>query len=344
MKNLIIIGGGFAGSYAAKHLETTFNTTLIDTKDYFEFTPSVLRTIVEPSHASKIEIKHQDYLKTATIIHAEVTELTATSVKFNNQELPFDYCIIATGSHYATPIKDENIVLTTRAREFKTYANKVEQADQVLIIGGGIVGVELAAEIICTHPQKKVTIIHGGSTLCERLPPTCSTYITTFLTKRGVKIIYNERIEYAKNSTFISSTKKEYQASVVFWCTGIKPSSELLTKNFNKLLAKNNSININNYLQLENYPHIFAAGDITSIIEEKLAQTAENHAKIVVENIKRQEQNKTLKTYTTTPKMMVISLGKHHGVITYKNKTITGLIPGIFKNIIEKVEMLKMRL
>lgn len=36
---LVIIGGGFAGAYVAKRVERHFETTLIDTKSYFEFTP-----------------------------------------------------------------------------------------------------------------------------------------------------------------------------------------------------------------------------------------------------------------------------------------------------------------
>ena len=32
MKKIVIIGGGFAGSYCAKNLEKDFDVTLIDTK------------------------------------------------------------------------------------------------------------------------------------------------------------------------------------------------------------------------------------------------------------------------------------------------------------------------
>ena len=38
-KNVVIIGGGFAGTLCARELEHYFNVTLIDRKEYFEFTP-----------------------------------------------------------------------------------------------------------------------------------------------------------------------------------------------------------------------------------------------------------------------------------------------------------------
>jgi NADH dehydrogenase FAD-containing subunit len=50
MKQVIIIGGGFAGSTAARLLQKDFSVTLIDQKYYFEYTPGVLRIIQEQNH------------------------------------------------------------------------------------------------------------------------------------------------------------------------------------------------------------------------------------------------------------------------------------------------------
>ena len=62
MKKVVVIGGGFAGAYIARHLEKDFDVTLIDTKDYFEFTPGILRTIVFPKHMKRIQVLHTHYL------------------------------------------------------------------------------------------------------------------------------------------------------------------------------------------------------------------------------------------------------------------------------------------
>lgn len=44
-------------------------------------------------------------------------------------------------------------------------------------------------------------------------------------------------------------------------------------------------LQVNEFLQLESYPKIFAAGDVTNIKEEKLAERALKHAEVVIENI-----------------------------------------------------------
>ena len=50
MKRLVVIGGGFAGLTIVRALCTEFQVTLIDSKPFFEFTPGILHTLVEPNH------------------------------------------------------------------------------------------------------------------------------------------------------------------------------------------------------------------------------------------------------------------------------------------------------
>ncbi len=126
MKRVVIIGGGFAGSYAARKLENEFDVTLIDSKDYFEFTPGILRTIVEPPHAEKIQVLHSRYLKRARIIVGEVKEVAETFVKVNGKKIGFDYLVISSGSRYELPIKEQNIFLATRASHLRNYYPKIK--------------------------------------------------------------------------------------------------------------------------------------------------------------------------------------------------------------------------
>jgi len=152
-KKLVIIGGGFAGSQITKNLENKFRTILIDNKDYFEYTPGILRTIVEPSHKNKLQAFHKDYL--TNFIKAEVTEVAKNYIIADNKKIAFDYLVIATGSTYHLPFKQENFISSTRAQVLIENFKKIELSKKIVIIGGGIVGVELAAEI-ATHYKKQL--------------------------------------------------------------------------------------------------------------------------------------------------------------------------------------------
>ena len=108
-----------------------------------------------------------------------------------------------------------------------------------------------------------------------------------------------------------------------------------MEKNFLSLLTEKKYVNVTKTLQVEGKKHMFAAGDVTSIREEKTAQNAEKQAQVVVENILRQEWGEALIEYHSRPRVMVISLGRWNGILTYKNVVWTGLVPAFLKRFVE---------
>lgn len=343
MKKIIIMGGGFAGAYCARKLEKDFEVTIIDSKDYFEFTPSVLRTIVEPDHINKIQVRHSQYLHQVKIINEEVKNISPTAVIIKSGFLTFDYLILCSGSTYHTPIKEKNLVITSRAEELREYAEKLKEAQTVLIIGGGLVGVELAAEIVLAYPSKSVTMVHAKSELMERNPAKAREYAQKFLEQKGVQIMFNERVVSFGKKGYTSDKRNTLTADLAFLCTGIKPNYEYMEKYCSTSLNERQNICVNPFLQVQGYSHIFAAGDLTNIAEEKTAQNAEKQAEIVVRNIYHLEKNEPLAEYHSKPRVMVINLGKWDGMLVYKNFVLKGIIPGILKRLIEWKTMRRYR-
>src|SRR3989344_306649 len=329
MKKIVIIGGGFAGSYCAQHLEKRFAVTLIDEKDYFEFTPSIIRTLIEPGYLFHIQIKHHQYLSQTKIVIEKVNRLTSQEVHTANHIYPFDYLIISSGSGYAAPIKSSSIVIN-RAVELRQYAQRLVQAPSVVVLGGGIVGVELAAEIIENYPHKDITVIHSRPQLMDRLHPGAGEKAKRFLEAKGVKIILNRRIK-----DFTEEFKDT--PSLVFSCTGIFPHSQFLPPSF----LENGRVKVNSHLQVLNHPSIFSAGDVNNLAEEKTAQNAEAQAKIVVQNIICLEREKSLKEYLSRKRILVISLGEKRGIICFRWFSLFGRTAAILKRLIQWKTMIK---
>lgn len=330
MKKIIVIGGGFAGSLAAQKLEKEYDVTLIDSKDYFEYTPGILRTIVEPGHIRKVQVLHSHYLKRTTLIKKVVKEITRKHVIIGTKKLPYDYLIISSGSTYGLPIKDQRVVMAARATNLRTHAKKLEQAKKVLIIGGGIVGVELAAEINNNYPNKKITLIHSRNNLMNKNHPKAIAYVEKQLQKRGIGIILNKRVDPEHLPKW--ATQKKYD--MIFICTGITPNFDFMKKNFkSKLQGK--QILTDPCLRLQGTPNIFVAGDVSNLKEEKTAQNAEAHANTIVKSIHCIEKGKKPIIYKTKIRPMVISLGPWDGIFEYKNIIIKGILPGILKHFIE---------
>jgi apoptosis-inducing factor 2 len=337
MKKLVVIGGGFAGALIAKRLQKHFNLTLIDSKSYFEFTPSILRTLVEPEHAELIEVEHTHYLTDARVIVGEVEDVDEEFVYIEAKKISYDYLVICSGSKYSLPIKGGGVIIASRGKELRKYSAKLRGSHNVLIIGGGLVGIELASEIADRFPTKNITLVHSKQELIPRSPKKARDYAQKFLEKKGVKLIFGEKVKDGK--TCITNRGRRIEADIKFLCTGIVSNYEFMVKHFRKNLNPKNQIIVNEYLQVKGYDNIFAAGDVTSVNEEKTAQNSEDQAKVIIKNLLRLEAKHELKAYRSTPRVMVANLGKRDGFLMYRDFVFCGRIAAILKNIIERKTM-----
>jgi len=341
MKRVVIIGGGFAGTKAAMSLEKNFDVTLIDTKDYFEFTPSILRVIVELKHIKKIQSLHKNYLKKSTFVKGRVKSVTDNEVMLDDDKvIGFDYLIIATGSRYRELFKESDLILPIRAAEMEGCFDTLKRSMDIVIIGGGLVGVELAAEIATKYPHKNTIIIHSRDKLIDRNPLKASVYAQKFLSDRGVKFLFGERGKEKDGSTIITDKGTKIKADMIFSSNGILPNAEFMANSFPETISDKGYIKLNNFLQVPSHPQIFVAGDVTDIKEEKTGHVAEMHASVIVKNINNIERKRSLEPYIHSSRPMVISLGKFDGIFVYKNFVITGLLAGFMKWLVEKKVMI----
>ena len=336
MKKVVIIGGGFTGSFCARSLENKFNVILIDDKTYFEFTPGVLRSIVDPKHENKIQSKHKNYLKKTEVVYDNITEISKDNVKTKSgKSFDFDYLIIASGSRYEAPIKEHNLIGVARAKELIMYHDKVQKAKNISIVGGGLVGVELAAEICTVYKNKKITIVHSKSELIDRNHSKARKYAKRFLERRGVKILFGEYAHKTKDKEIITRNGKSLESDVSFLCTGVKPNYEFIKGKLSSILDERNYVKVNEFLQVEGYKNILSGGDIANIKEEKTAQAAEKQARVIVKNIVNLEKKNKLEKYSPKKKPMLISLGKYDGILDNGNFAIVGFIPAFLKFFVE---------
>ena len=49
-RRVLVVGGSFSGGFVARDLKKHFHVTVVDAKEYFEYTPGVLRAFVKPAH------------------------------------------------------------------------------------------------------------------------------------------------------------------------------------------------------------------------------------------------------------------------------------------------------
>jgi NADH dehydrogenase FAD-containing subunit len=335
MKKVVIIGGGFAGVEVAGRLEKDFEVTLIDMKDYFECTVGDPSAILNPSYLDGMTVPYRSIFRYANIIKAKVTEVTKDEVVCGEGRVPYDYLCIASGSGYSFPIKPETeSAIEERKSAFEDVNRRLREAKDILVIGGGPVGVEVAAGIASQYRGKSLTLIESGPRLLSRLHRSAQEYAEKFFLEKKVRLLLNERIMEQHANTYESDKGSSIDADMVFNCIGIKPNTGFLIPHFLENLDDRRRIKVNRSLQLEGHPYIFALGDCNNIQEEKLAINAKRHATLTVDNILRLNRGIKLQPYAVSKlSAALIGLGNKKAIMATPWRAFGGNVPHYFKSL-----------
>jgi len=269
------------------------------------------------------------------------TEQVITSAS----SIPYDYLVVSTGTRYYEPKWDPSNafrVVSAKAPHLHHYESLLAGAKSVLVVGGGTVGVELAAEILEKHRDKEVVLIHSQSHLMNRSPLRAILYTEEAFARNGVRVLLKERVIRQQGRFFYTDMGTVVEADIAFLCTGNVPNSDfLLSGPFAPNINEQGYIKVNAHLQMEGFHNVFVAGDIAYIPEEeeKLCQTAAAEVDVMLKNIRNRERGLPLHKYTPTPHPMLISLGKYDGMLTYRGYVMTGFVPAVMKEFVEWKEM-----
>lgn len=218
-KQVLVIGGGFAGLAACVSLrkvapdEQNVVITLVEPKEYFEVAWCAYRTpfdeilargstfLLAP-WAAKYKVQH---------VQATVTSLTTTTALLTNGTVldDFDACVIGTGATTKWPALGRGVpatpelnALEARLEQLSSHGKRLLNARHVLIVGGGLIGVELAgdikayAKLLGDARDVKVTLVHSGEYLCHtEFSKAAAAMSQSKLEALGVKVILNDRAE-----------------------------------------------------------------------------------------------------------------------------------------------------
>jgi NADH dehydrogenase FAD-containing subunit len=207
-------------------------------------------------------------------------------------EIAYDYLIICTGVPYISPIRASkaSIDFQDRILEIDNYEKKIHQSNKVVVVGGGLVGVELAAELVSRRKASgglpKEVLLLSRSTLLGAMPKKAGDIAKSWLSKQGVELILGDEIANIclSPATSVAAAKANRQTintksgriiediDVIVDCTNKR--SDLDTTIHSKRVLKENVVwpyndkgfvEVNENLQSTWDPSIFAAGDVIEL-------------------------------------------------------------------------------
>ncbi len=340
--DIIIVGGGFCGLIAAKQLAQKLadkSIALIEPRNEFEYTPGIIKLITNKNYAPNIALSYASVLKRTVIFHEHAKFLKQGKIITNKNSYSYKFALICSGASTPCSLKGKNVFVLKSLADAKKIAKALPNAKSVVIAGGGLVGVEVAGEL-CTKTDKKVTIVEPDTRLLSRNPESVSHKADRFLKHKGCIIVYGQRVVELNKGIVFTNLGTRIHADIVIWCAGIGVDTVLKGTSY---VNERGCIIVDEHLRVKGLTNVFAGGDITNVAEEKTAQAAEAHAKIVIQNIIRTVLHKSLKKYTSHSKGLVISMGDWNGLFVQKQFCLSGFIPSLMKKMIEIWILRKMR-
>lgn len=302
-RQLLIIGGGFAGLECARRLanDERFAITLVDRTNHHLFQPLLYQVATASLAAPDIARSIRQILanaKNVTVFMDDIASLDPTgkvATGSSGTRYPFDTLLLAAGArtgyfgkdHWAShtlglkSLADAQNIRRTVLSNLERAELTTDEAERkrlmtVAIVGGGPTGVELAGAFadlvhrslksnfrLIDTSELRIILIEGTDRILETYDPDQSLYARQRLEKLGVQLRTNTRVIDVRAGALDFLDGSSLEASAIIWAAGISPSP--LVASLNAPASRDGRIIPNPDLSVPGHPDIFVAGDLVGM-------------------------------------------------------------------------------
>ncbi|MER6911030.1 FAD-dependent oxidoreductase [Streptomyces sp. NPDC000594] len=247
-RHIIVLGAGYGGLLAALRLAPHTRVTLIDPADHFTERVRLHERATRPT-----TVTHPlgALLKGTGIRHvarrATALDPTARQVTTDDGEHHgYDRLIYALGSR--TPdIPGENVYTAESADALRKRLQ--DRPGTLAVVGGGLTGIEIAAEIAESHPDWRVRL-HSTTPIGADHSPRARDHLHTALSRLGV------RTEEGR-----VTGPDSLDSDAVVWAAGMVPNTALAASAGLTLDPHTSRVAVDATLRSLSHPDIYAVGD-----------------------------------------------------------------------------------
>lgn len=310
---VVILGAGYAGGLIARELEADSKAgrilvTVVERRDAVHHKIGAIRASVRAGEwTDRSRIPLNRVVKHARTVIGDVAAIDADAkvLRFRDPDQPvlaFDILVAATGSLNHSP---GDLPPTVSGKDecrayFRNIAKAIEEAKDVLIVGGGASAIEYAGEIRDAYPDKPVTIVSSSpNMLSSSVAPVSSKFLIALyktMEERKIKLIRGEKVVKPSEVDFsqrkfmkgpltiqtVGAQNLEIKTDLLLWAAtwsinaGIYPS---------EWINEVGELNIRSTFQVVDRDDVFALGDVCSLAETKQAITLPAKMKLIRNNI-----------------------------------------------------------
>jgi len=315
--DIVIVGGGAGGLELACKLGRKLGpnkVTLVDSRLYHVWKPSLHEVAAGTLdiHQEGLSYQMLAHDRGFSFVYGAMTaldtagkRLTIAAVTAGDGEevlpertLGYRSLVIAVGStsnYFGVPgAREHTISLNAtedaerfRLRLLRLLAQAEQQKEEggpdagldIVIIGGGATGVELAAELREAsgayaaygfrrlHVQRdvRITLIEGASRILAPLPERVSAAATRLLDLRAIKVVTDCRVSAIDRHQVSDSKGNVYPADLCVWAAGIRAPEFL--GSLGLPVAKGGQIDVDAHLRVKGVADVWALGDCAACMD-----------------------------------------------------------------------------
>lgn len=297
-KQIVIIGGGFAGINLAKNLANTpaFHITLVDKNNYNFFPPILYQVATGFLEVTSISYPFRKLFRGKKNINFRLAELQKiipeeNKVILSTGELSYDYLVLATGTEsnffgmenirkHALPMKTMDDAIEIRNALLQAAEDAIITTDiaekrklgTIVIAGGGPTGVEIAgmlAEMRMNilekdYPELRGNKLHivladGAPVLLTPMSAQSQKYTFDALTKMGVEIKLNAQVKDYVDDTVLFADGESILARLLIWTAGV--TSSVFDGIPKESYGRGRRLLVDEYNKVQGTQNIYAIGD-----------------------------------------------------------------------------------
>jgi NADH dehydrogenase len=358
---VLVLGGGFAGSYVARELGRS-GATIVNPTNFMLYTPLLPEAAagsVEPRHVTvplRAMAPDADLLLGSAVALDPDRRVVEVESEAGRIAVAYAQLVVALGAvtrmpelpglhEHAFRLKD----LTDAIRLRNHVLRQIELADAspedaarrltFVFAGAGFAGVEvlaelrdLVAETLPRHPrlagiEPRWLLLDGGARILGQMPEQLARFAHRTLEKRGVEILTETTLTELDGRGVTLTDGRRIGTDTVVWTAGVRPNPALQALDLP--LDGRGRVRVDETLRVAGTCNIWALGDCAAVpnaatpgeTDPATCQHALRQARRLAGNLRG-----TPRPYRYRTRGQMATLGKRHGVALVGRLRVNGLL------------------
>lgn len=322
---VVIVGGGVAGLHAAVALrrEADAAITIIEPTAHHQFLTRLAGVAAGSQPVGDAATPLAAMLPEATVVTRRAVRIeeqsTAVTVHLDDDTtVSADAVIVTAGAEPARPpIKGwRNARPLRSAADALAIRTSIESAEELVVVGAGATGCQLAATAAVVHPQLKITLVDGAEQVMPGFRRSLGQRATEILTERSVNLRLGERVAKIKKRSVVLDGSNEQVDGTVVWTGGFQAQGDGLGLG----ATRDGRLVIDDWGRTVGSTRVFAAGDVAahtdrrSALRPMSAQIAAQAGKGIGANVAALIEGRQMQPLTLNDLGWIVDLGGGKGV------------------------------